>query len=1024
MQTGTILAGLYRLEQLLGKGGMGEVWRATHLLLNEPRAIKLLLGSLTSDSKLRERFIFGEARNTLRIPPHPAIVRTFELGIHEGSPFLVLELVAGSTQGTTLKDLILARAKFDPAEVIKLLRPVAAALDFAHSHGIIHRDIKPANILIDQTGQAKLADFGLTKDLTVGSDMTEAGKTMGTPLYMAPEQAEGVAEKSSDLYSLGVIFFEMLAGRPPFVGNSTNILVGHLTQPPPSLLRFTPNLPEALDAVVMKMLAKIPAERYPTAISLIEAAQAVLQPGQPGNATISSLDTPAEEATQYIAGGSAGSLRAATAQAHSLLSAPNNLPALLTSFVGRNSDIERISSLLNMLTTRLLTLTGPGGTGKTRLSLEVAHRLLLQYSDGIWLVELAPLRDPQLVAQEIAGVLNVAPEAGKPILASLINHLRTKKTLLVLDNCEHMLESVAAVVDSLLRGCPSLQILASSREHLSINGETTWRVPSLSLPDPNHLPEFEQITQFEAVRLFIERAKTAQPRFQLSEQNVPAIAQICYELDGIPLALELAAARLNVMTVEQLAGRLNQRFNILKSGNRTGLPHQQTLRALIDWSYDMLTEGEQVLLERLAVFAGGWELETAEQVCAGEYAGGELFDFEVLDNMFRLVNKSLLQVEETGGRNGNPRYRMLETIRQYSREKLAARGADETVNKHCAYYLALAQEAEPQLMGAEQTAWLARLDSENDNLREALDFALGNGMDGIRQALQMGTALWRFWLLRGYLHEGRDWLEKILATQAQFSDSEPDVALQAKALKALGTFCNEATDYVAARNYYEQSLALARRINNIAEIASLLNNLGVVAREQGDYAAARPLYEEALTAFRQLGNSRAEGIILNNLGLVARDQGDYAAAQSYLEQSLVTLRQHRDISGEALTLSSLGDITLDRQDYYAAVAYLQHSLSLLQTIGDEKGIAGVLETFAGLLVATGRDQQGIARRMVNVAASLRKTLNAPLTQAEQAVLDRRLAGLAASGTGSTQLAITKLRTAKEEVFSFILNFNF
>ncbi len=397
---------------------------------------------------------------------------------------------------------------------------------------------------------------------------------------------------------------------------------------------------------------------------------------------------------------------------------PNNLPIQLTSFIGREREIEAVRRLLS--TTRLLTLTGSGGVGKTRLALQAAVDMLEAFADGVWLVELAPLSNPALVSHSVATVFSVREDKGRPLMNALQEYLRTKNLLLILDNCEHLLDACAQLVDTLLRTCPGLKIIASSREALGVAGETPFRVPSLSLPDPRQLPTIENLTQFDAVQLFIERAIAVKPDFQVTNANAPAVAQVCHRLDGIPLAIELAAARVKGLAVEQIAARLDDRFRLLTGGSRTALPRQQTLRTSIDWSYDLLSEKERVLLRRLSVFVGDWTLEAGEVVCIDNDSEAS----EVLDLLLRLVDKSLVVVEE---QEGEARYRLLETIRQYARDKLLESGEAEQVRaRHLEFFLTFAEKARPALRGIEQLKLLNRQRSEYENLRTAIVWALGD----------------------------------------------------------------------------------------------------------------------------------------------------------------------------------------------------------------------------------------------------------------------------------------------------------
>ena len=403
----------------------------------------------------------------------------------------------------------------------------------------------------------------------------------------------------------------------------------------------------------------------------------------------------------------------------------HNLPVQLTSFIGREREIEEVKKLLS--SSRLVTLTGSGGCGKTRLSLQAAAELIEEYPEGLWLVELASLTDPGLVPQTLASVLGMREVPGRPLLETLSDYLKARNLLLVLDNCEHLVEACAELASSLLGACPNLKILATSREGLGVAGETTWNVPSLSMPEPQRLPPMESLSQYEAVRLFIERAESVQPGFEVTDQNAPAVAQICHRLDGIPLAIELAAARVRVLSVEQINARLEDRFRLLTGGSRIAMPRQRTLRGAVEWSYELLSEPEHLLFNRLSVFTGGFILEAVETVCAGEGVGAD----EVLDLLSLLVDKSLVMVGE--GVEGEVRYRLLETLRQYGRERLAAIGeADETLRRHAAFFFALAEEAgqvqsQTIALGPQEAAWLDRLEQEHDNLRAALGWCVESG---------------------------------------------------------------------------------------------------------------------------------------------------------------------------------------------------------------------------------------------------------------------------------------------------------
>jgi predicted ATPase/class 3 adenylate cyclase/Tfp pilus assembly protein PilF len=686
-----------------------------------------------------------------------------------------------------------------------------------------------------------------------------------------------------------------------------------------------------------------------------------------------------------------------------------NLPIQLTSFIGREREKEEVSHLLT--STRLLTLTGAGGTGKTRLSMEIGAERLDEFADGVWLVELASVSDPELVPQSVAQALSLREEPGRRLAETLTDYLRGRCLLLILDNCEHLLNACAMLAEQLLRACNNLKILATSREGLRLGAEQTYRVPSLRAPDPQSLPRPDEdlantLLEYDAIRLFIERARRQRADFTLTRQSAPAVAAICHRLDGIPLALELAAARLRSLSVEQISARLDQRFRLLTGGSRTVLPRQQTLRALIDWSYDLLTPQERTLLHRLSVFAGGWTLEAAEDVCgegvgrwalgvrtapplqqvqdteapAGEASPQRLTPnaqrpLDVLDLLTSLVDKSLVIFDE---REDIGRYRMLESVQQYGEERLQESGETTgTRDRHLFYFRSLAEAAEPHLAGQDQLEWLNRLETEHDNMRAALNWGLKQEDEAVPHVC---VALLRFWSARGYLTEGRRWCEAALAMDAALAadiraamcngagilawwqgdhaaarDSfTQSMALFeemgkrsgiAGALGNLGLVASRQGDYTAAVSYHERSLALYRELGDRRNVAYALNNLGMATGGHGNYAAARAYYEESLTIKRELGDQKAIGGSLHNLGLIAESQGDHATARAYYEQSLAVRREIGDRQGMAGSLNSLGAA---ESDYAAKRAYYEESLAIRRQIGDRWGTGESLHNLGAI----------------------------------------------------------------------------
>ena len=628
---------------------------------------------------------------------------------------------------------------------------------------------------------------------------------------------------------------------------------------------------------------------------------------------------------------------------------PSNLPAPLTGFVGRGWERHEVAELL--ATTRLLTLTGPGGCGKTRLALEVAGEVAAAYPDGVWLVELAALGDAALLTGTIAAALGVQ-EQEQPVCATLRDFLRPREVLVLLDNCEHLVDACAALATDLLQGCPSLRILATSREALGITGETVWRVPGLAVPPMEAPLRPASLLRFEAVQLLRARARAGRPDFALTEGNAAAVMQICQRLDGLPLAIELAAARLATLPADVVAARLDDRFGLLTGGSRTALPRQQTLRATMAWSYELLTATEQRLLRRLSVFTGGCDLEAATALCAEDGAT----DRDVLDLLDSLIRKSLVGLEE---RDGAGRYRLLETVRQYGRERLEECGeADEAHDHHLNWYLALAEAAERELTGPDQATWLTRLTLEHDNLRAALGRARDRreGEHGVRLA----AALWRFWYVHGSSSEGRHWLEGLLSLHESGAGAGAIAPARAMALYGASVLAAEQGDYRRAEALSAESLALYERLDDTMGRTRALNVRANVARYQGDHARAAALYEECLTMFRALGATPSVAVMLNNLGSMAIEQGAYRHAATLLAESLAIKRAAGDSRGIARALLNLGEVSRYQDDQDRARPLYEESMLLSRELGDEIGVALALNNLGDVARAQGAYERAMA----------------------------------------------------------------
>ena len=645
----------------------------------------------------------------------------------------------------------------------------------------------------------------------------------------------------------------------------------------------------------------------------------------------------------------------------------HNLPAPRTSFVGRERELVEVGRLLSM--TRLLTLTGAGGSGKTRLALEVAGRFVDVYPDGVWLVELASLSDGALAPQAFAGALGVREQPGRSLAETLAETLRERSLLLVVDNCEHLVEEAAQLMEGLLDACPGLRVLATSREVLGVAGELTWRVPSLSLPDLRRPPTAPELALHGASRLFVERARLYRPGFMLTAENGRAVAEICHRLDGIPLAIELAAARMGVLSAAQISERLGDSLDLLSGGARTATPRQKTLRGALDWSHKLLVEPERKLFGRLSVFAGGFTLEAAEVVGAGDgIAAGE-----VLDLLSSLVDKSLVLTDASKDADGSPRYRLLEPVRQYARERTEQSGeVDEVRRRHAAFFLALAEEVEPESKGTRREAWLRRLEIEYGNLRAALGWMLQRGEDG--PTLRMGGALGDFWYTRGHLDEGQRWLEAVLA-----SGGLSPASARVKVLTGAGYIAWEQGDYERATALGEEGLALSQRSGDSAGAAAALHTLGTVALHRNECGEAAALLEEALALRRSLGDTMGVGRVLQALGVTAAVRQDFERAVALHEEGLPLAREMEDRLGIALFLGQGALAYLGRGDHRRADALCAEGIELSWQLEHEHTLIFVLHIAAVLAVARGRPNR--AARLWGAAEALREAAGATLSHA-------------------------------------------
>ncbi len=858
---GAVVDGKYRVETLLGRGGMGEVYRATQLSLDRTVALKVLRGELAANATMLTQFR-REAHAIARLR-HPNIVTIHEYGVENGvGAFFVMEHLEGRSLRQELQD----RGRLRSDEIVAMTLQICAAVGAAHDAGVVHRDLKPDNIFLeadDGEPRVKVLDFGIAKLVARAGRESEVftigGGLVGTPTYMAPEQATGgEVDVRTDVYSLGCVLYELLTGRPPFVGeNNAQVLEQQLTSRPRPPREEAPEAPAWLEAVILRALDKNPRGRFQTVDELRRA-----------------LGPEAARDTEVDLGPEARST--------------SNLPSLVDRLVGRRDEAAAVAALL--LGRRLVTLVGPGGIGKTRLALALASELEDHFAHGVWLVELASIADPQLVGASVAAVLDVREERGEPLAKAFERALHGRELLVVLDNCEHLVGACARLASDLLRACPGVRILATSREALGIEGEARHELAPMRLPAESGAIRAADLAGCESVQLFVERARAVRSGFSLSDQNVTAVAEICRRLDGIPLAIELAAARVRVLTADQIRERLRDRFRLLASADKTAPPRHQTLRAAIDSSHELLDDDEQALFARLSVFVGGCELEAVEAVCPG----GRVDREDVVDLLTRLVDKSLVRAVE---RDSVMRYGMLESIGEYARERLAESEEQSALAAaHAEWFAALVERARAHWQGPEEGVWLARLAADNDNLRAVLQRETGADGDPERAA-RMCDALMPFWLRRSQVTEGRRWLAAVTAR----GDSTP-AAARATALTAAGHLAANDGDLTWARGALEESLALHRQLGDAPAVCRTLGSLSSALAALGEYDSAAELADEALAVARELGDWHRVSWCLHFAANVQIVRHDHARSERLLRERIELCREHESLADLAISL--------------------------------------------------------------------------------------------------------------------------
>jgi predicted ATPase len=943
--------------------------------LQRPVALKVLGHAVRADEDLRRR-LEHEARAASALN-HPNILTVYDIGQLGEERFIATEYV----DGVTLRQRMSRSAEPPLREVLDIGVQIASALSAAEAAGLVHRDIKPDNIMLRRDGYVKLLDFGLARIADTEPDLhrTDPHMVRGTVFYMSPEQLRGkVLDSRSDIWSVGVLLYELISGRLPFDGESSSDVAAAIlrSEPPPLLRRDGTPAPPQLAAIVTRALTKDRVKRYPNADELL--------------ADLRRLQNELTNDAVSVAG-SDESRVATTEQFTFAEPPPTNLPHRLTPLVGREAERDDVLSLLRRDDVRMVTLTGPGGTGKSRLSIETGQALLGEMEDGVWFVSLAPLLDTRLVVSEIASVLNVA-EGGAPLLDTLANAMREKSMLLILDNFEQILDA-APLVGRLLAAAPRVKALVTSRSPLRVAGEREYALPPLMTP-PLDLPLApEALGAYPSVALFVERATAVKSDFLLTSENARAIAEICVRLDGLPLAIELAAARVKVLPPQAMLSRVENRLKLLSGGSRDLPERQQTMRAAISWGYQLLDAAEQELFATLSVFRGGFTLDLAER----------LTDADVLDGVTSLIDKAFLR-RDPASSDERPRFVMLETIREYGLEVLAEKRRDHEVrHAHAQLMAAMAEEHELEL---------DRLAEDGDNFRTAIEWATAS--KDAELALRLGAALWWSWYVRGHYAEGRRALETILALPGG-----EEVPVRAKAQTGAGALAFLQCDYDRAIETLESAIELARAHGDPTSLARALQFRGSIARERGDYEHAIDLHLLSRTIWNELEDRANVGRSLNYVGFASWLKGDFVRTRELCEGTLQLFRDRRDTEGAAWSLLNLaaaalyaGDLALAerrleeclswsraggfkegiawslnllgyamraRGDTDGARAMLQDSLQLHWELGDRWRSASVLEALGGLR----RDP-----RLLGAAASLRARLGTPVPPVERAQVER------------------------------------
>lgn len=922
---------------------MGVVYLAHDDRLGRDVAIKTLPDGVAADAQRLDR-LRSEARIVAQLN-HPNIAQIHHLLDVDDITYLILEYVPGRSLARCIE------TRLDAQRAVDVMIQVARGLESAHARGVVHRDLKPDNIHVMDDGTAKILDFGIALAVQNPRDADETvvaperdGHVIGTPGYMAPEQCRGfTVDARADIFAFGCVLFECISGSAAFDGEtSADRTAATLTQNVDIA-----SLPPSTAPVLQTLLSRCLAKELDQRIQSMSDARVLLEETQGRSVTPSKVARPANT--------------------------PTNLPRSFDRFVGRAEQLATVSELV--ASHPLVTLTGAGGAGKTRLAVELGRALMERFDHGVWIAECAATADGALAASVLAAAMGVTESAGEPPVERIAAQIADERALVILDNCEHVIEGARALAAALLDQCPNLRIVATSRQPLGLKGEHAWRVPSLSLPGdredrdttatpsatPSATPlevDVDSLLACESAQLFLDRAREVRPGFEITDANSTSIAQICSRLDGMPLAIELAAARVKVLTPDDIAARLDQRFKLLRSGGERPDRHH-TLHAAVDWSYQLLSDDERRVLRFLSIFAGGFTLDDAMAMFVADGAD----EFETLDLITALVDKSLLLCLHAAE---SSRYSMLETVRQYGAERLEQAGElPEARRRHLDVFADLADQAGDQLTGADSARWLDRLEADHDNMLEAVINAPQTESAGL-SALTICGRLFRFWAMRAHLAAG-------LRTCTAALDHPHAGALteqRVRALNAAGGLSWQSGRLDDAERFHEEAIVIARQIDDRYGLAISIGNLANVKNARGELTTAARMHTEVLQMGREMGNERIEAAILGNLACIAVELGDFELAFRQQFECLAIRRRLGDPNGIALCLTDCARIARRRGDLDSALQHLYEAIHLSRSIGGRQRFMYLLDE-AGVQAAASGDLER-AVRWIGACGTLRE----------------------------------------------------